>query len=148
MPQNSQASMDTWPYEIEYHTPSLIHALLQSNNDGVAYIESFSSLSVGHTTPYHSNRLSSLCIWQFSMCHVEIKLRMFRSVQEHQRAWKSLKTTPRADRLLKRLARQKQFSTANTLRSRWIVNGRISRQVVLVLYVQIPIWNPRQTWVL
>ena len=28
------------------YTPGLIHALLQSNNDRVAYIESFSSLSV------------------------------------------------------------------------------------------------------
>ena len=52
-------------------TPGLVHALLQSNNDRVAYIESFSSLYVGHTTPYHANRLPSLCIWQFSMCHVE-----------------------------------------------------------------------------
>jgi hypothetical protein len=32
---------------------------------------------VGHITPYHSNRLPSLCIWQFSTCHVEIKLRKF-----------------------------------------------------------------------
>jgi hypothetical protein len=45
--------------------------LLQWNNDRVAYIESFSSLYVGHTTPYHANRLTSLYIWQFSMCHVE-----------------------------------------------------------------------------
>ncbi len=34
---------------------------------------------VGHITPYHSNRLPSLCIWQFSTCHVEIKLRKFRN---------------------------------------------------------------------
>ena len=81
-----------------FYTPGLIHELLQSNNDRVAYIESFSSLSVGHTTPYHSNRLPSLCIWQFSTCHVEIKLRKFK--------------------------------------------------VLHVLHVQIPIWNPRQTWVL
>jgi hypothetical protein len=33
---------------------------------------------VGHITPYHSNRLPSLCIWQFSTCHVEIKFRKFR----------------------------------------------------------------------
>ena len=38
--------------------------------------------------------------------------------------------TPREDRLLKRLARQQSFSTTNTLRSRWIVNGRISRRTV------------------
>ena len=31
-------------------------------------------------------------------------------------------------RLLKRLARQWPFSTSNTLRSRWIVNRRISRR--------------------
>jgi hypothetical protein len=43
-------------------TPGLVHALFQSNNDRVAYIESFSSLYVGHTTPYHANRLPSLCI--------------------------------------------------------------------------------------
>ena len=54
-----------------FYTPGLVHALLQSNNDRVAYIESFSSLCVGHTSPYHANRLPSLCIWQFSMCHVE-----------------------------------------------------------------------------
>jgi len=50
------------------------------------------------------------------------------SVKERQRTGKPLKTTPREDRLLKRLARQQPFSTANTLRSRWIVNGRISRR--------------------
>jgi hypothetical protein len=33
--------------------------------------------------------------------------------------------TPREDRLLKRLARQLPFSTTNTLRNQWIVNGRI-----------------------
>jgi hypothetical protein len=43
---------------------------------------------------------------------------------------KPLKTTPREDRLLKRLARHQPFSTANTLWSRWIVNGRISRRTV------------------
>ena len=52
------------------------------------------------------------------------------SVQEHQRTWKSLKTTPRANRFLIGLARQQPFSTANTLRSRWIVNGRISRRTI------------------
>jgi hypothetical protein len=52
------------------------------------------------------------------------------SVKEHQRTERSLKMTPREDRLLKRLARQQPFSTTNTLRSRWIVNGRISRRTV------------------
>ena len=52
------------------------------------------------------------------------------SVKEHQRRGKHLKTTPRADRLIKRLTRQQPFSTANTLRSRWIVNGRICRRTV------------------
>jgi hypothetical protein len=33
---------------------------------------------VGHITRYHSNRFPSLCIWQFSTCHVEIKLRKFK----------------------------------------------------------------------
>jgi hypothetical protein len=33
---------------------------------------------VGHITPYHSNHLPSLCIWQFSTCHVEIKFRKFK----------------------------------------------------------------------
>ena len=33
---------------------------------------------VVHITPYHSNRLTSLCIWQFSTYHVEIKFRKFR----------------------------------------------------------------------
>jgi hypothetical protein len=61
----------------------------------VAYIQSFSSLYVGHTTPYHTNRLP-----------------------------------PKEDRLLKRLARQWPFSTTNTLRSRWIVNRRISRRTL------------------
>ena len=54
-----------------FYTPGLVHALLQSNNDRVAYNESFSSLYVRHTTPHHTNRLPSLCIWQFSMWHVE-----------------------------------------------------------------------------
>ena len=48
-------------------TPGLIHALLQSNNDRVAYIDSFTSLSVGHTTPYHSNRLPSLHLTVFDV---------------------------------------------------------------------------------
>ncbi len=45
------------------------------------------------------------------------------SAKERQRTGKSLKTTPSEDRLFKRLARQQKFSTANTLRNRWIVNG-------------------------
>jgi hypothetical protein len=125
------------------YTPSLVHTLLQANNDRVAYIELFSSMSVWslsslgvvfiglpvlcgsftlpvwfthcfkrtmtkwltlnrsavwHTTPYHSNRLLSLCIWQFSTCHVVIKFRKFK--------------------------------------------------VLPLLHVQILIRNPRQTWVL
>ena len=52
------------------------------------------------------------------------------SVKERQRTERSLKMTPREDRLLKRLARQLPFSTTNMLRSQWIVNGRISRQTV------------------
>ena len=47
-----------------------------------------------------------------------------------KRSGKPLKTIPKEDRLLKRLARQWPFSTANTLRGRWIVNGRISRRTV------------------
>ena len=54
------------------------------------------------------------------------------SVKEHQRTGKPLKTTPKEDRLLKRLTRQWPFSTANTLRSRWIVNRRISRRTLVV----------------
>jgi hypothetical protein len=34
---------------------------------------------VWHITPYHFNRLPSLCIWQFPTCHVEKKLRKFRN---------------------------------------------------------------------
>ena len=52
------------------------------------------------------------------------------SVKEHQRTGKFLKTTPRADRFIKRLTRHQPFSTANTLRNRWIVNGHISRRTV------------------
>jgi transposase len=52
------------------------------------------------------------------------------SVKELHRTERSLKMTPREDRLLKRLARQQPFSTTNTLRSQWIVNGRISRRTV------------------
>ena len=52
------------------------------------------------------------------------------SVKERQRTGKPLKTTPREDRPLKRLARQQPFSTANMLRSRWIVNWHISRWIV------------------
>jgi transposase len=52
------------------------------------------------------------------------------SVKERQRTGKPLKTTPKEDTLLKRLARHWPFSTANTLRSRWIVNRRISRRTL------------------
>jgi len=51
-----------------------------------------------------------------------------RGVKERQRTRKPLKTTPREDRFLKRLTRQQTVSTASTLWSRWIVNGRISRR--------------------
>jgi transposase len=52
------------------------------------------------------------------------------SVKERQRTWKPLKTTPREDILLKRVARQQPFNTANRLWSRWIVYGRRSRRTV------------------
>ena len=52
------------------------------------------------------------------------------SVKERQRTERSLIMTPREDRLLKRLARQLPFSTTNTLRSQWIVNGRNSKRIV------------------
>ena len=81
-----------------FYTSGLVHALLQSNNDRVAYIELFSNMSVWYTTPYHSNCLPSLCIWQFSTCHVDIKFRKLK--------------------------------------------------VLYILYVQILVRNPRQTWVL
>ena len=51
-------------------------------------------------------------------------------VKERQRTGRPVKTTPREDRLLKRLARQDPFKTANILRNNWIVNGRISRRTV------------------
>jgi transposase len=52
------------------------------------------------------------------------------SIKERHRTERSLKMTPREDRLIKRFARQQPFSTTNTLRSQWIVNGRISRRTV------------------
>jgi hypothetical protein len=44
-----------------FYTPGLVHALLQSNNDRVAYIESFSSLSCRtyHPLPFQSNGLTT-----------------------------------------------------------------------------------------
>ena len=65
----------------------------------------------------------------FNVSHsviVQLKQRVNQtgSVNECQRTRK----TPRENRLLKRLAGQQPFSTANTLWSRWIVSGRISRQ--------------------
>jgi hypothetical protein len=47
------------------------------------------------------------------------------SVKERQRTGKPLKTTSREDISLKRLARQQPFSTANTLRSRWVVRNAV-----------------------
>jgi hypothetical protein len=63
-------------------------------------------------------------------CSIKQRVNQTGSVKERQRTERSLKMTPREDRLLKRLARQQPFSTTNTLRSRWIVNGRISRRTV------------------
>ena len=68
---------------------------------------------------------------QFNVSHsviVRLKQRvnLTGSVKERQRTERS----PREDRLLKRLARQLPFSTTNTLRSQWIVNGRVSRRTV------------------
>jgi transposase len=58
------------------------------------------------------------------------RVKQIRSVKERQRTEMPLITAPREDTLLKRLARQQPFTTANTLRSRWIVNGRISRRTI------------------
>jgi transposase len=52
------------------------------------------------------------------------------SIKERHRTERSLKMTPREDRLLERFARQQPLSTTNTLRSQWIVNGRISTRTV------------------
>ena len=57
---------------------------------------------------------------RFNVSHLVIvrlkqRLNKTRSVKERQRTEKPLKTTPKEDRLLKRLARQRPFSTANTL---------------------------------
>jgi transposase len=51
-------------------------------------------------------------------------------VEESKRTGRPRKTTEREDRLLKRLARQSPFDTANTLRSRWNTQTRISRSTV------------------
>ena len=58
------------------------------------------------------------------------RVKQISSVKERQRTEMPLITAPREDTLLKRLARQQPFTTANTLRSRWIVNGRISRRTI------------------
>ena len=63
-------------------------------------------------------------------CSIEAACEPNREVKEFQRTGRSLKMTPREGRLLKMLTRQQPFSTTNTLRSRWIVNGCISRQTV------------------
>lgn len=51
-------------------------------------------------------------------------------VGERPRSGRPKKTTEREDRLLRRLARQQPFTTANRLRSRWNVHVRISRRTV------------------
>lgn len=72
-------------------------------------------------------------------------------VKERHRTGRPVKTTPREDRLLKRLARRDPFSTANTLRNHWIVNGRISRRTVnrrlnnARLHARRPIKRPQLT---
>ena len=55
---------------------------------------------------------------------------MNHTVKERQRTWRLLKTTTREDRPRTRFAIQQPFSTANMLRSRWIVNGCIIRRAV------------------
>jgi transposase len=52
------------------------------------------------------------------------------SVKECHRTGKPMQTTPKEDRIIKRLAIQWSFSTANTLRSRWIVKRRICRRTL------------------
>jgi transposase len=59
---------------------------------------------------------------QFNVSHSVIVRLMQRvnqtgGVKERQRTGRSMKTTPREDRLLTRFARQQPFNTANTLRS-------------------------------
>ncbi|XP_061196656.1 uncharacterized protein LOC133204931 [Saccostrea echinata] len=51
-------------------------------------------------------------------------------VEEAKRSGRPRKTTEREDRLLKRLAKQSPFDTANTLRSKWNTQARISRSTV------------------
>ena len=63
-------------------------------------------------------------------CSIEAACEPNRECKRTPRTERSLKMTPREDRLFKRLARQQPFSTTNTLRSRWIVNGRISRRTI------------------
>jgi hypothetical protein len=72
---------------------------------------------------------------RFNVSHsviVRLKQRVNQTgnVKERKRTGRPLKMTAREGRLPKRLARQQPFSTTNTLRSRWIVSGRISRRTV------------------
>ena len=82
--------------------------------DGMSYIKTAEQFNVSHSV----------------IVRLKQRLNQTGSVKECQRTRKPLKTTPKEDRLLKRLARQWPFSTANTLRSRWIVNRRISRRTL------------------
>jgi transposase len=58
--------------------------------------------------------------------HLKQRVNQTGSIKERQWTGRHLKTTPREDRILKRLVRQQPISTANTQQSRWIVNGIVN----------------------
>jgi transposase len=103
---------------------------------------------------------------RFNVSHsviVRLKQRVNQTgnAKEHQRTWQLLKTARREDRLIKRFARQQLFSNANTLWTSRLASFYIWQfstchveiklrqfKVLPALHVQLPIWKPRQTWVL
>ena len=114
-----------------FYIPGLVHALLQSNNDRVAYIESFSRLFVWHTTNYHSSRLPSFYIWQFSTCPVEIKFSKFKVLpvlHVQKPIWK-----PRLTWVLQRYMWTYKTLVRRSLINRPIQNYRYHESFILIL---------------
>jgi hypothetical protein len=86
--------------------------------------------SVGHTTTYHSNCLPSLCIWQFSTCHVEINRRRFTC---SARVDTDLKPPPNLS-FVKVQVTIKACFVVLWLIGRWKITGTMKEYYMLLIY--------------
>jgi hypothetical protein len=96
-------------------------------------------MSVWHTTNYHSSRLPSFDIWQFSTCHVEIKLRKFKVLHVLRvqiPIWK-----PRQACVLQRYRCTYKILFRRSLINRPIQNYRCHERILYVIQLSDMVYN-------